>query len=110
MACTDKEREIIGPRLGTSLAKRAIDFQGSWKEAETSLARKDIGLTRHWNVGSEEFDYKLGSSQNMCCPCVGEDANTNLSGPQRELLAWHWKLSCSMTRVQQLMVEHKARG
>ena len=47
VACTDKEREIIGPRLRSSLAKRAMDFQGSWKEAETSLARKDIGLKRH---------------------------------------------------------------
>ena len=44
----------------------------------------------------------------MCCPCVGDDANSNLSGPQRELLLWHWKLGISMTRIQALMVEHEA--
>ena len=30
--------------------------------------------------------------ENLICPCVGTDANTDLSGPQKELLTWHWKL------------------
>ena len=44
----------------------------------------------------------------MCCSCVGDDSNKNLTGPQRELLLWHWKLGVSMTRIQQMMVEHEA--
>ena len=44
----------------------------------------------------------------MCCPCVRNDSNANLTGPQRELLLWHWKLGISMTRIQQMMVKHEA--
>lgn len=37
------------------------------------------------------------------CPCVGTWGNSNLSGPQKKLLAWHWKLSDDMQRIQEMM-------
>ena len=41
----------------------------------------------------------------FCGPCVGSQANENLSGPQKELLKWHWKLGIGMYRVQEMMRE-----
>ena len=64
-------------------------------------------MSRSWNTDQEEFDFKFKTTQALFCPCVGDDANKNLSGPQRELLLWHWRTGCSMRRVQQLMVEHE---
>ncbi len=45
---------------------------------------------------------------NIICPCVGTEDNANLSGPQKELLTWHWKLGVSMGRIQKMMRENKA--
>ena len=45
---------------------------------------------------------------NIICPCVGTEDNANLSGPQKELLTWHWKLGISMGRIQKMMRENKA--
>jgi hypothetical protein len=64
-------------------------------------------MNQSWNSDREEFDFEFRATQALFCPCVGDDANKNLSGPQRELLLWHWQLGCSMRRVQQLMVEHE---
>ena len=64
-------------------------------------------MSRSWNTDREEFDFEFKTTQALFCPCVGDDANKNLSGPQRELLLWHWRTGCSMRRVQQLMVEHE---
>jgi hypothetical protein len=44
----------------------------------------------------------------LICPCVGTDENINLSGPQKELLTWHWKLVVGMQRIQEMMRETKA--
>ena len=44
----------------------------------------------------------------LICPCVGTDENINLSGPQKELLTWHWKLGVGMQRIQEMMRETKA--
>ncbi len=41
----------------------------------------------------------------FCCPCVGAPANKNLSGHQKELLKWHWKLGIGMYRFESLMCE-----
>jgi len=38
---------------------------------------------------------------------VGDGTNTNFSGPQMELLLWHWRFGCSARRVQQLIVDYK---
>ena len=41
----------------------------------------------------------------VCCKTVADDSNMNLTGPQRELLQWHWKLCTSTYHVQELMKE-----
>ena len=42
------------------------------------------------------------------CPCIGKEDNANLSGPQKELLTWHWKLGVGMDLIQKMMRENKA--
>ena len=44
----------------------------------------------------------------LICPCVGTTENTNLSGPQKELSTWHWKLGIGMQRNQEMMWETMA--
>jgi hypothetical protein len=40
--------------------------------------------------------------------CVGSDENINPSGPQKELLTWHWKLGFGMQWIPKMMRETKA--
>jgi hypothetical protein len=49
-----------------------------------------------------------GVWSDLICPCVGTNDNINLSGPQKELLTWHWKSGIGMQRIQEMMRETKA--
>jgi len=40
-----------------------------------------------------------------CFPCVGDETNQQLTGPQKELLLNHWKYSINMQHCQELMQE-----
>ena len=95
VSCTEAERNDIGPNLRSSLAKHELDFFNKW------------------NVAVDEHEYTFchpsaAKAEMMCCPCVGCEDNYNLTGPQRELLHWHWKLGVSMSRIQEMMVEHQS--
>ena len=37
--------------------------------------------------------------------CVGSDDNENFSGPQKDLITWHWKLGIVITRIQEMIRE-----
>ena len=108
VSCTDYERENIGPRLRSALARHELAFQDRWEQARTAATRQKLGFNRKWSQDKLRFEYEFAQTQAMCCPCVGDDSNENLTGPQRELLLWHWKLGVSMSRIQQMMVEHEA--
>lgn len=43
------------------------------------------------------------ATHNICLPCVADETNQQLTGPQKELLTWHWKLSINMSHIQELM-------
>ena len=45
----------------------------------------------------------IGVATPLCCKTVADDSNKNLTGPQKELLQWHWKLCTSTYHVQELM-------
>ncbi len=51
----------------------------------------------------ETLHHKFSTYSKTCCACVGTTSNANLSGPQKELLLWHWKLGISMYWIQKLM-------
>jgi hypothetical protein len=59
----------------------------------------DIGRT------SKNDSTDLEHHSLFCGPCVGSQADKNLSGPQKKLLRWHWKLGISMYRIQEMMRE-----
>ncbi len=50
-----------------------------------------------------KLDHEFSTYSKICCPCIGTASNTNLTGPQKELLLWHWKLGSFMYPIQELM-------
>ena len=117
VSCTDEERAEIGPRLYSmfqredtplSLELHDPELHEQHKMARQALAVEKHGMKRQWNSDTEEFEFAFASTADMCCPTIGEDSNKNLTGPQKELLLWHWKLGISMKRIQSMMVEHGA--
>jgi len=111
VSCTDEERKEIGPKLGAYYQRTSapLELNQQLDVARQSLSVQKLGMPRTWNRKRNKFDFAFKSTPEMMChPCVGEDGNKNLSGPQKELLKWHWKLGISMTRIQEMMVEHNA--
>ena len=106
--CTEWERKKIGPQLRSALVKHSLDIRGALTTAKRAALNSTLGFPRHWDQDRLDFEIEYNAVQQWCLPCVGDDSNTNLTNPQRELLLWHWKLGCSMSRIQQLMVEHEA--
>lgn len=100
VSCTDYERENIGPRLRSVLARYELAFQDLWEQARTATTQQKLGLNCKWSQEKLQFDYAFIQAQAMCCPCVDHDSNEDLTGPQRELLLWHWKLGVSMSPIQ----------
>lgn len=76
----------------------ALDFFGDLRTTSDLTSSEGIDL-----VDSEFEHYSR-----FCGPCIGADENQNVSGPQKELLLWHWKLGISMYRIQELMREQIA--
>ena len=87
---TSREQAEIGPHL-VGMAS-AIDDFGS-------------NEVRNLNQAStlETICTKQASVFNACFPCVADETNQQLTGPQKELLLWHWKLGINMQHVQELM-------
>ena len=52
----------------------------SWNAAQTAQARSKIGVTRHWDTSIDDFEYEFNTMQQMCCPCIEDDTNANLTG------------------------------
>ena len=46
VSCTDYERENIGPRLHSALAKHELAFTDCWKQARTAATRQKLGFNR----------------------------------------------------------------
>ncbi len=95
--------------------------QGNYKwdkleEANTSLGGKVIFLKTPFcdavideaTSTKEMLYHELSTYSKICCHCVGTTSNVNLSGTQKELLLWHWKLGISRHQFQELMQPIKA--
>ena len=100
-----------------------------WNPSVSTKEQREIGLTfvsklgvcdlpgmssvfpatsPHSMTASSESDSWEACWKDFISPCVGTDDNANLSGPQKELLTWHWKLGIGMQRIQEMMRENKA--
>ena len=38
-----------------------------------------MGFNRRWSQEKLQFEYKFAQTQDMCCPCVGDDSNGHVS-------------------------------
>ena len=99
---TSKEKQAYGPHMRSALSRLGLHQLNFFNNEKLEGSRVYLPLEKEVNSEFERFS-NLGS------PCVGQDSNTNLSGPQKELLLWHWKLGISMFRIQEMMREQKLR-
>ncbi len=93
--CTEAEKKEYGFSLGGS-----INFAGCHHFSDDLLG----GAT----PTKETLDHEFSTNSKICCPCIGTACIANLSGPQKELLLWHWKIGISMYYIQELMHPIKA--
>jgi len=103
VACHPEEKELVGPHFRTSLRFQQHfhgKFFGTWRTC--FLDCEDDPFFEH----AYEFDPTKHFLHDRMCPCVTSDANPNLDPAQKEVLLWHFRLQCSVSRVQQLMREH----
>jgi len=90
VSCTSDERERIGPLLRPALAHHVLGFDNDGRK------------TAH----AHAYDFV---SRECLLSSLADDTNINLTSGQKELLMWHWKLGISMSRIQELMVPHRAK-
>ena len=70
VSCTDYERENIGPRLRSALAKHELAFKDCWEQARTTSTFQKLGFNYKWNQEKLQFENKITQTQAMCCPRV----------------------------------------
>ncbi len=76
-------------------------FFGRWR---TSYDLDDDGDEEEDDFEFRPFLHQVRSLNSLTC--VTEGHNPNLSPAQKELLLWHFRLQCSMKRIQYMMNEH----
>ena len=91
VATTKDQQDIIGPKMIT-MSSTLHDFD---TEDSPTILTSPTSVFKTINC--------LEVSKFQCLPCVGSESNQQLSGPQKELLLWHWKLGINMRHVQELM-------
>ena len=97
---SSKEKKRMGLQLRSALGRAGgeRDFFGDLQSIDHDQPQR---------YESEGFEEEFEHYSHFCGPCVGHAGNDNLSGPQKELLLWHWKLGISMFRIQELMRPQK---
>ena len=90
VACSDKQREEIGPHFRSALTAHTLNFYSPWKLVE------------------DDVEFEFNHLKAVMGSCVTDVTNQNLTRGQKELLLWHWKLGISMQRVQELMKVERA--
>ena len=51
-------------------------------------------------MNDANFDNDVEYYSKFYGPCVGPPVNKNFTGPQKDLLLWHWKIRVSMYHIQ----------
>ncbi len=88
--CTEAERKKYGISLGGS-----VKFPEHHHFSDALIG----GTT----PTKETLDNKFSINSKIFCPCIGTACKVNLSGPQKELLLWHWKFGISMYCIEELI-------
>ena len=92
-SCNASEAKNIGPLVRSALPhyERKVDMMGSSVSrnfADWGMEDQVSSIARHFGLQSKD---------------VSLQANSNLSGAQKELMLWHLKLGVSMNHIQRLM-------
>ncbi len=91
VSCMAEERETIGPYLRSSCARHSLSFN------------------MHDQTPVFECEHNFDTDASLF-PSVAGPSNVNLTPGQKELLLlWHRRLGISMSRIQELMVPHRAK-
>jgi len=99
---TSKEKQAYGTQMKSALSWSGLYQLNFFNNEKLEGSRVYLPIEREVYSEFDRFS-NLGS------PCIGQDSNTNLSGPQKELILWHWKLGIRMFRIQEMMREQKLR-
>lgn len=100
VACSLEEQQKIGPLFRTSLAfKQRVEgmFFGSWETVRVEDEDHD---------DEKEVTYEFGPYKHHLFPCVTSADNEDLTAEEKYLLLWHFKLGCSLKKVQHLTQGH----
>ena len=103
VACYREEQERIGPHFKASMSflqQKEGFFFGRWSPE------------RYEDQDHEEpqqVSYDFAPFKHHLLPCVTTETNSNLSPAQKEVLLWHFRLGCSMKKVQYMMSGHQSR-
>ncbi|KAL7462944.1 hypothetical protein ACHAXS_003314 [Conticribra weissflogii] len=54
-------------------------------------------------ASSDSVESEFRYYSRVCNHTTQSEKNINLSGPQKELLLWHWKLGCNISKIQEMM-------
>ena len=85
--CTEPEKKVVGVQ---HMYRCAESYD--WEYVVPVVPKKEVAAA-----------HNEAECSRRCCQCVADETNQNLSGPQKELLAWHQKLCLNMRDLQQLM-------
>ena len=91
----EREKREHGPHL-LSMVSTLNDFA-------TESALLQPATTSGRDSMFQAINRAQAETHNICLPCVADETNQQLTGPQKELLTWHWKLSINMSHIQELM-------
>jgi hypothetical protein len=90
VSCMAKERDTIGHYLLSSCTRYSLAFK------------------THDNTPVFECEHNFDTDASLFL-LVADPSNVNSTPGQKELLLWHWRLGISMSRIQELMVPHRAK-
>jgi hypothetical protein len=90
VSCMAEEQETTGPYLWSSCARHSLAFNA------------------HDQYPVFECEHNFDTHASLL-QSVANPSNDNLTPGQKELLLWHWRLGISMSRIQELMVSHRAK-
>ena len=79
---------------------------GTSTEEQRRVGADITGTSNHVTFFDRNtFKTRQARQINACFPCVGDETNQQITGPQKEVLLWHWKLGIGMQHIQELMQE-----
>ena len=104
VTCTNQEHRHVG-------AAYARQWKVKQRTGRSFFFGNDDGSWRFTRLEDEDFDVPTEVDYNfdLCAhlrPCITIADNPNLSPGQKEVLLWHYKLGCSLKKIQYLMTGH----